>query len=148
MYLVTIACATPHFHVISLLFCTVFGLGLFSLSLFFPSVFLSFVVFSSYSFSLCLSVFLPPFLIFVFLSKLRSLFLSVRCSQAAWTSPLHGPSLTAVSTLSCTAFHPLPVIIIIIVIIIIKIITLKGAIRDFFTISSLRRELSPTRTLK
>ena len=35
-----------------------------------------------------------------------------------------------------------------IIIIIIIIITLKGAIRDFFTISSQRRELSPTRMLK
>ena len=34
------------------------------------------------------------------------------------------------------------------VIIIIIIIAFKGAIRDFFTISSQRRELSPTRTLK
>ena len=33
------------------------------------------------------------------------------------------------------------------IIIIIIIILLKGIIRDFFTISSLRRELSPTRTL-
>ena len=32
--------------------------------------------------------------------------------------------------------------------IIIIIIAFKGAIRDFFTISSLRRELSPTRTLQ
>ena len=39
------------------------------------------------------------------------------------------------------------IIIMIIIIIIIIIIALKGAIRDFFTISSLRRELSPTRTL-
>ena len=33
-------------------------------------------------------------------------------------------------------------------VIIIIIIAFKGAIRDFFTISSQRRELSPTRTLK
>ena len=32
--------------------------------------------------------------------------------------------------------------------IIIKTIAFKGAIRDFFTISSLRREQSPARTLK
>ena len=37
---------------------------------------------------------------------------------------------------------------IIILIIMIVIITFRGAIRDFFTISSQRRELSPTRTLK
>ena len=34
------------------------------------------------------------------------------------------------------------------IVIIIIIIALKGAIRDFLTISLLRRELSPTRTLK
>ena len=34
------------------------------------------------------------------------------------------------------------------IITIIIIIALKGAIRDFFTISSLRRELSPISTLK
>ena len=39
------------------------------------------------------------------------------------------------------------IIIVIIIIIIIIIIAFKGAVRDFFTISSLRRELSPTRTL-
>ena len=39
-------------------------------------------------------------------------------------------------------------IIIIMVIIITIIIALRGAIRYFFTISSLRRELSPTHTLK
>ena len=38
--------------------------------------------------------------------------------------------------------------LIIIIIIIIIIIAFKGAIRDFFTISSQRRELSATRTLK
>ena len=40
------------------------------------------------------------------------------------------------------------IIIIITVIIIMIIIAFKGAIQDFFTISSQRRELSPTRTLK
>ena len=39
------------------------------------------------------------------------------------------------------------IIIIIIIIIIITIIALKGAIGDLFTIFSLRREPSPTRTL-
>ena len=37
---------------------------------------------------------------------------------------------------------------IIIIIIIIIIIAFKGTVRDFFTISTLRRELSLTRTLK
>ena len=40
------------------------------------------------------------------------------------------------------------IIIAIIIIIVILIMAFKGAIRDFFTISSLRREPSPTRTLK
>ena len=43
---------------------------------------------------------------------------------------------------------PVIIIIIITITIIIIIIAFKGAIRDFFTISSQRRELSPTRTLK
>ena len=40
------------------------------------------------------------------------------------------------------------IIIVIIIIIIIIIIAFKGAIRDFFTISSQRHELSPTHMLK
>ena len=41
-----------------------------------------------------------------------------------------------------------PFSFIIIIMIVIMIIAFKGAIPDFFTISSLRLELSPTRTLK
>ena len=40
------------------------------------------------------------------------------------------------------------IIIIIVMIIIVIVIAFKGAVREFFTISSQRRELSPTRTLK
>ena len=40
------------------------------------------------------------------------------------------------------------IILIILLLLIIIIIAFKDAVRDFFKISSLRRELSPTRTLK